>query len=160
MPHFIKTGFWEKAQKGALGWLNLEKLIADISISFANITGNPSDNTNLAADLDAKVDNNNTAVALVDPASMALTSTKQTLTSASATRSFTISYLGDEITLEVILNTTSATYTFPATTLCVSEGTASGDNILALAGVSGDKYIICIKKIGSNYYVVAKNFKQ
>lgn len=102
----------------------------------------------------------NSATALVDASSMALTNTKHTLTSSSATRTFTITATCDDITIEVTLNATSATYTFPATALCVSEGVASGDNTAALSGTSGDKYIIAIKKIGSAYYVVVKNFKQ
>ncbi len=102
----------------------------------------------------------NAAVALVNAPTMALVATKQTLSSADAARTFTISYAGDDITIEVILANTGAVYTFPATALCVSEGIASGDNTLTLSGTSGDKYIIAIKKIGSNYYVVAKNFGQ
>jgi len=137
MSYFIKTGFWEKAAKGYKGWLNLEDALNQDFVAVSN-----SD------------------VALTDAATMDISSTKQTLTSSSATRTFTISYVGDDSTIEVILNTTSATYTFPATALCVSEGVASGDNLLVLAGVSGDKYIIGIKKIGSAYYVVAKNFGQ
>jgi len=100
------------------------------------------------------------AVALVDAASMDLTSIKHTLASSSATRTFTISYTGDDITLQVSLSNTGAVYTFPATALCVSDGVASGDNTLTLAGVSGDKYIIGIKKIGSAFYVASKNFGQ
>lgn len=102
----------------------------------------------------------NSAVAITDAASMDLTAIKHTLTTSSATRTFTISYTGDDITLEITLNTTASTLTFPATSLCVSEGSASGNNTCALAGVSGDKYMIAIKKIGSAYYVVAKNFGQ
>lgn len=101
-----------------------------------------------------------TAVALVDASSMALTGPKHTLSSSSATRTFTISFVGDDITLIVTLSNTAATYTFPAAALCVSEGTASGDNTCALSGVSGDKYVIAIKKVGSAYYVVCKNFGQ
>lgn len=110
--------------------------------------------------LDAKLAHTNAATALTDAASMALTAAKHTLASSSATRTFTITYAGDDITLEVTLSATSATYTFPATALCVSEGVASGDNTLSLSGVSGDKYIIGIKKIGSAYYVASKNFGQ
>ena len=162
MPHYIKTGFWEKAIKGAKGWLDLEQLINSIAstVTFATITGSPSDNTSLAADLDAKLNVENTAEVLVNAASMDLTAAKHTLTSSSATRTFTISYEGDDITIEVTLANTAATYTFPATALCVSEGVASGDNTLPLVGISGDKYIIGIKKIGSAYYVVGKNFGQ
>lgn len=162
MPIFIKTGFWEKAQYGFKGWLNLDQLIQSLAGggSFASLTGLPTDNIALAEDLDEKLDIVNTSVALVDAASIDLTSSKQTLSSSSATRTFTISYTGDDITLEVTLNAISSTYTFPAASLCVSEGIASGNNLCALSGVSGDKYIIGIKKIGSNYYVACKNFGQ
>lgn len=102
----------------------------------------------------------NSATALTDAASMDLTAIKHTLTTSSATRTFTDSYTGDDITLEVTLNTTASVFTFPATALCVSEGIASGDNTCSLNGVSGDKYIIARKKIGSAYYVVCKNFGQ
>lgn len=197
MPHFIKTGFWEKAQYGFKGWLNLEQLIASVggAASWGNISGDITNQTDLETALDGKQDtigytpensankvgtisasatqypnsnaviayaqaSTNAAVALVDGASIDLTATKHTLASAAAARTFTISYLGDDITIEVTLANTAATYTFPATALCVSEGSPSGDNTLPLAGVSGDKYIIAIKKIGSAYYVVAKNFGQ
>ncbi len=102
----------------------------------------------------------NSAGALTDGGTIDLTATKHTLATSSATRTFTISYTGDDITMEVTLSNTAATYTFPAAALCVSEGVASGNNTLALAGVSGDKYIITVKKIGSAYYVVSKNFGQ
>lgn len=102
----------------------------------------------------------NSATALVDAGTMDLTAIKHTLASSSATRTFTISYTGDDITLEVTLSAVTATYTFPATSLCVSDGVASGDNTCVLAGTSGDKYIIAIKKVGSAYYVVCKNFLQ
>lgn len=116
----------------------------------------PANNSDLAL----KQNLLNSATALVDAASMALTAIKHTLASSAATRTFTISYTGDDITLEVTLSATTATYTFPAGSLCVSEGVASGDNTLPLAGVSGDKYIVAIKKIGSAYYVACKNFGQ
>lgn len=116
--------------------------------------------SDLTADLALKQNIVNSAVALTDASSIDLTAIKHTLSSSSATRTFTISYTGDDITLIVTLSATSATYTFPATSLCVSEGSASGDNTLSLSGVSGDKYVIGIKKVGSNYYVVSKNFGQ
>lgn len=111
-------------------------------------------------DISVKVDKINTAVALVDGASMDLTATKHTLASSSATRTFTISYTGDDIILDVILSAVTSTYTFPGTALVVSEGVASGNNTGVLTGVSGDHYIIGIKKIGSNYFVIIKNFGQ
>lgn len=102
----------------------------------------------------------NPVTALVDDATIDLYGPRHTLSSSSAARTFTISYQGDDIILEVTLAATSATYTFPIGSLCSSEGTASGDNTLALAGVSGDKYIISVKKLDTTYYVVAKNFGQ
>lgn len=98
--------------------------------------------------------------ALTDSATIDITGSKHTLTSDEAAITFTISSPSDDITLELTLNATSATHTFPATALCVSEGTASGDNTLSLSGVSGDKYIIGIKRVGVNYYVASKNFGQ
>jgi hypothetical protein len=123
---------------------------------FQDRDGTIADNTDLAL----KQSLVNAATALTDGTTIDLTAIKHTLASSSATRTFTISYTGDDITVEVTLSATSATYTFPATSLCVSEGVASGDNTLALSGVSGDKYIIGIKKVGSAYYVASKNFGQ
>lgn len=102
----------------------------------------------------------NDATALVDASSMALTTNKHTLTTSSATRTFTISYTGDDITIEVTLNAVSSVFTFPATALCVVDGSETGDNTATLTGVSGDKHLIAIKKVGSNYYVVTHNFGQ
>lgn len=102
----------------------------------------------------------NTAVVITDAASMDLTAIKHTLTTSSATRTFTISYTGDDISLEITLSAVTSVLTFPAAALCVSDGTASGDNTCTLSGISGDKYILAIKKIGSAYYVVSKNFGQ
>jgi hypothetical protein len=101
----------------------------------------------------------NSAGALTDASTIDLTGIKHTLTTASS-RTFTISYTGDDITMEVTLNATTATQTFPATALCVSDGAASGDNTCPMSGASGDKYIFTIKKIGSNYYVACKNWGQ
>lgn len=128
--------------------------------TWGSITGTLSNQTDLQTALDARQLLVNTAVAITDAASMDLTAIKHTLTTSSATRTFTISYTGDDITLIVTLNTTATVFTFPATSLCVSEGVSSGNNTCSLAGVSGDKYAIAIKKVGSDYYVVAKNFGQ
>jgi len=102
----------------------------------------------------------NSATALVDAATIDLTAIKHTLATALG-RTFTISYTGDDITLIITLSATSATFTFPATTLCVVNGTASGDNTMAFTGAtSGDILVIAIKKVGSNYYAIGKNFGQ
>lgn len=104
----------------------------------------------------------NSATALTDASSMDLTAIKHTLTTSSATRTFTISYTGDDISLKVILNATGSVFTFPAGALCVnSDGSASGDNTCTLAGVSGDNYAFAIKHWGSSVYtVVCKNIGQ
>ena len=104
-------------------------------------------------------DRNDDSVALVDGATIDITGPKHTLSTATG-RTFTISHAGDDIVLVITLSATSATMTFPAAALCVSEGTASGDNTLSLSGVSGDKYLIGILKVGSAYYVGSKNTGQ
>lgn len=140
MPYFIKTGLWEKSTKGFKGWLNLEEIFNELFSEKLNIT--------------------NPAIALTDAATIDLSTAKHTLISSSAARTFTISYPGDDITLEVTLNNTLAVYTFPVTALGVSEGVATGDNTITLTGSSSNKYIIGIKKIGNAYYVVSKNFSE
>ncbi len=102
----------------------------------------------------------NAATPLVDQSTIDISTTKNTLTTSSNTRTFTISYTGDIIRMWVILNATSSTFTFPATALCVSEGIASGDNTCGLSGISGDKYYFEVIKEGSNYTVLAKNLGQ
>lgn len=131
MPTFIKAGFWEKTSRGHKQWLNLDDLVKQSS-----------------------------TVTLTNQSTIDLAAAKQTLTSSDATKTFTISSIADDLTLEVILNTTNAVYTFPANSLGVSEGVASGDNTITLSGASGDHYIIGIKNINGTYYVVAKNFLQ
>lgn len=144
------------------GGINKKVAKSDVSSggTWGSITGTLSSQTDLNTALNNRQLLANSATALVDAATMDLTVIKHTLTTSSATRTFTISYTGDDITLEVTLNASASTFTFPATALCVSEGNASGDNTCALSGTSGDKYIIAIKKIGSAYYVVCKNFGQ
>src|SRR5690606_18451019 len=97
------------------------------------------------------------AEALTSAATIDLTSAKHTLTTDRSAITFTISYSGDEILIEITLNATESTFTFPEGSLCISEGTSSGDNTLSLSGTSGDKYILGVTKVGSNYYVGAKN---
>lgn len=115
-----------------------------------------------ATDVSGKQNIVNAATALTDASSMDLTAIKHTLTTSSATRTFTISYTGDDISIRVVLNTTSSVFTFPAGALCVnSDGSASGDNTCSLAGTSGDVYVFAIKHWGSSVYtVVCKNTLQ
>lgn len=97
---------------------------------------------------------------LTNASTVTITGTKHTLTSTQATITWTLSQTGDFQTTDIILNATSATWTFPANTLCIVEGIASGTNTAALAGVSGDHYILSIYKDGTNYKAVIKNFGQ
>lgn len=101
-----------------------------------------------------------TSVALTDAATMDIISNKHTLTTSSATRTFTQTYTGDLSVIIVTLNAVASVFTFPAGALCVSEGVASGDNTASLAGVSGDKYVIEVRKFSAAYYVTVKNFGQ
>lgn len=101
-----------------------------------------------------------TAVALTDATSIALTGPKHTLATATG-RTFTNSFVGDFIILNITLSATSATFTFPAGYLCSFAGTASGDNTLAVTGAtSGDLISVVIVKVGSQYLVSGINFGQ
>lgn len=102
----------------------------------------------------------NTSSALTDGSTITITGTKHTLTSDEATITWTLSQTTDFQTTDIILNATTTTWTFPANALCVVEGIASGTNTAALAGVSGDHYIMSIYKDGTNYRIVIKNFGQ
>ncbi len=125
------------------------------------IDGDLSDQVDLQDALNLKEDKSSSVTALTNAATIDIASPVNTLSSSSAARTFTISYTGDVTETEVTLANTAATYTFPATALCLnSDGTASGNNTATLAGVSGDKYLIMTSKIGSAYYVVIKNFGQ
>lgn len=105
-------------------------------------------------------DKDDTAVALTDAATIDISGPKHTLTTATG-RTFTISHAGDDIVLVITLSATSATFTFPSGTLCVADGTASGDNTLVITGAtSGDKHLVAIIKVGSSYFVASKNSGQ
>lgn len=102
----------------------------------------------------------NAAVVLTDAATIDLTAIKHTLTTASS-RTFTISYTGDDISMRITLSAASAIQTFPAGALCISEGVPTGDNTCPMLGSSGDKYSITIKNWGSGAYtVICKNETQ
>ncbi len=99
-------------------------------------------------------------VALSDSSTVDITSDKWTLATSASTRTFTFSFVGDHSEGVITLSNTSLASTFPSACLCVSEGVASGDNTAALAGSSGDKYYVSIRKFGTAYFVVVKNFGQ
>lgn len=128
--------------------------------TWGSITGTLSSQTDLQSVLDAKLAIANSSTSLTDGAAVTITGTKHTLTSDEATITWTLSQTGDFQTTDIILNATTTTWTFPANTLCVYEGVASGDNTAVLSGTSGDHYILSIYKDGTNYRVVIKNFGQ
>lgn len=101
-------------------------------------------------------DKDDTAVALVDAATIDITGPKHTLSTATG-RTFTISHGGDNGVIDVTLNAASATFTFPAGWKCISEGQASGTNSMALSGTSGDVYNWVWYKVGSLYRIASKN---
>jgi hypothetical protein len=104
--------------------------------------------------------NDTPTVALVDGATIDLTGSKHTLATALG-RTFTNSFTGDFIEIDITLSATSATFTFPVGYLCSFAGTASGDNTLVITGAtSGDIISVAIKKNGSQYLVAAANFGQ
>lgn len=99
---------------------------------------------------------------LADNSVIDISYVKNTLVSAGGNKTFTISAKEDEITMEVILNTASATiYTFicpGAQVLCRYEGVSTGTSSMTLSGAIGDKYLLCIKKVNSTVYVVGVKF--
>lgn len=133
------------------------KGIAEIAEQSEVNTG--TDDTRIVTAL--KLKNRDGAVAtLSDGSTVDITSDKWTLATSSSTRTFTFSFTGDKSEGVITLSATALAGTFPAACLCVSEGVASGDNTSAMAGVSGDKYYVSIRKISSGYFVVIKNFGQ
>lgn len=102
------------------------------------------------------------SVALVDAATIDLTGPKHTLATANG-RTFTNSFVGDFIVLDITLGATSATFTFPAGYKCLVEGqdTTTATNTLAITGVvSGDVISVGILKNGASYKVASRNFGQ
>ncbi len=129
--------------------------------TFQNRNGTIADDTDLAL----KQSLINAAGALVDGAAIALTAKKHTLTTDEALITFTDSYTGDSLDVEVTFSTTVAAWTFPAASLCrfvTAAGvvTTSGDNTMAVTGTSGDKVILKRWLCGSNKYYEAINWGQ
>lgn len=166
-----KAYYWELYDvTSKITWLSGDFIIyqadSDIPDSDTSLTVNIG-SAGISVEVNAGRDNTkqnlvNSAAALVDAATIDLTAIKHTLSSSSVTRTFTISYTGDDISMKVILSNTAAVYTFPADALCVnSSGSASGNNTCSLSGVSGDVYVFAIKHWGGGVYtVVCKNTGQ
>lgn len=96
------------------------------------------------------------SVILTDDTIIDITAAKHTLTTANS-RTFTISFPGDNGVIDILLNAPSATMTFPSGWYCISEGTSSGDNNLILTGNAGDVYALTWYKVGDLYRVGSKN---
>lgn len=103
-----------------------------------------------------------TETALVDGAAITLSAAKHTLSTAEAAITFTDTYAEDYLAVEVTLNgITASTWTFPAGSLCILDGVASGDNTIAISGaVAGDKILLSRWDSGTKKYYVATNFGQ
>lgn len=103
-----------------------------------------------------------TETALTDGAAIALTTAKHTLSTAEAAITFTDTYTEDYLAVEVTLNgITASTWTFPAGSLCVLDGVASGDNTIAITGATaGDKILLSRWDSGSKKYYIAVNAGQ
>lgn len=143
--------------------LNVDVAIVDAEVYGAGWNGDNSVPTknDTYDQVELKAALVNTSATITDASTMDITTIKNKLTTSSATRTFTISYTGDYSSIYLTLNTTSSTFTFPAGALCISEGTATGDNTLPLAGASGDKYEISIKNNESGAYtIICKNVGQ
>lgn len=163
---------------GSIGATNVQDAIAEVAAEAGAVIPDASETVEGVAEIATqaevntgtddlrivtalKLKNRDGAVAtLTDASTTDMTSDKWTWATSSATRTVTFSFTGDKSEGVVTLSAIAATFTMPAACLCVSEGLASGDNLLALSGVSGDKYFISIRKFGSAYYVVCKNFGQ
>lgn len=125
--------------------------------TFQDRSGTIADDTDLAL----KRSIANTAGALTDGGAITITGTKHTLTTTQATITFSDSFTGDFTDIDVTFNTTAATWTFMAGSLCVVEGSSSGDNTATIAATSGDKIVISIWFVSSgNYRIAIKNFGQ
>lgn len=101
-----------------------------------------------------------TASGLTDGASVTITGPLHSLATDEATITFTISYVGPYTTTVITLTGTTATYTFAAGSLCMFNGTPTGDNTVTITGTTGDKYVMVTQKIGSIFYVAVANFGQ
>lgn len=130
-----------------------------VSLASQSEVNAGTDNTKAVSPLTLK--NRDGAVAtLSDSSTTDITSDKWTWATSAGTRTTTFSFTGDKSEGVITLSATTLVITFPSGCLCVSEGIASGDNTASLAGVSGDKYYVSIRKFSSAYYVVVKNFGQ
>lgn len=101
----------------------------------------------------------NTPTAITDGATITLTTAEHTLSTAQAAISVTDNYTGDYCGVRLTLSgITACTLTFvTGTAFGVFNGTASGDNTMAITGVAGDVIEISRKKLGTVYTYVGLN---
>jgi hypothetical protein len=141
-------------------WLQNAATVAR-TYTFQDRNGTIADDTDLAL----KQSLINAAGALVDGAAITLSAKKHTLTTDEALVTFTDTYTGDSLDVEVTFSTTVSAWTFPANSLCkfitaAGVTTVSGDNTMAVTGTSGDKIILRRWLCGANKYYTAENFGQ
>lgn len=101
----------------------------------------------------------NTPTTITDGATITLTTAEHTLSTAQAAISVTDNYTGDYCGVRLTLSgITACTLTFvTGTAFGVFNGTASGDNTMAITGVAGDVVEISRKKLGTVYTYVGLN---
>jgi hypothetical protein len=108
-----------------------------------------------------KIKNRDGAVAaLSDGGTVDITSDKWSLATSASSRTFTISHTGQEQNGVITLSGATLTCTFPSGTLCMGDLGATGNNIVAVTAVSGDKIFVSTFKLGSERYAVVRNFGQ
>lgn len=134
--------------------------VTDGTITNGTTTTAPSQDDVFDA-LALKKDAAITAASLTDGGSITITAAKHTLTTDEATITFSDSYTGDFTNIDVTFSTTAATWTFPSGSLCVVEGSETGNNVATVTGTSGDIIVISIWFVSSgNYRIAIKNFGQ
>jgi hypothetical protein len=136
---------------------------ASSAAAWGAITGTLSAQTDLNTALAAKQALINAAVAITDAATITLTAIKHTLTTDEATITFSDSYTGDFLSVEITFNATGTTWTFPTgskLTYVNEAGTATtSTTTMTISGAtSGDKMVMSRGLFGSNYYYIVKNF--
>lgn len=75
-------------------------------------------------------------------------------------KTFTISYPGNEMSVQVGLNATRCNLTFPTGSVCSFDGHRSPNNVVDIFGNLGDVYIAKITKRNSGYTVAITNIGQ
>jgi hypothetical protein len=101
----------------------------------------------------------NSATALTDAASIAITANKHTLSTSRTTITFTDTFAGDFVNIEVTMSSNTAAWTFPTGSLCTFNGITSGSNVMNVSATVGDTIVLSRWKNGSSYAWIGINIK-